>query len=310
LLRYIIQRLFQGVLAAFVLLTLVFVFARISGNPLDLVTPPEATLAERAAAAERLGLDQPWIVQYFKFVGGLFHGDFGTSIRFNKPVTDLFFGAFPNTLGLAGLGLLFAVVFGVSLGVLSATKRGKAIDFVARGISALGLSAPEFWIGMMLILVVALRMGLLPISGMSGPASYVLPALTMSLPVVAGISRLMRSSLVESLDSEYIKLARIKGVSEGVVVWKHGVRNALLPVVTFLGINLVHMVNGSVTVEMVFAWPGVGRLMYGAVSQQDYPLEQGLLLILGLLVILMNLLVDILYTYIDPRIRFGSSKGK
>lgn len=303
MLRYISLRLLQGLVTAFVLLTLVFTFARVSGNPIDLVVSPDADLTERAAAAHRLGLDQPLYVQYFKFVGGLFHGDFGTSIRFNEPVTQLFVQAIPNTLRLAGLALLFALVLGIPLGVLSATQRGKLADYIARGISALSLSAPEFWVGMMLILVVALKLGWFPISGMGGPSSYVLPALTLSLPIMAGISRLLRSSMVESLDSEYIKLARIKGVSQRGIVWKHGLRNALLPVVTYLGINIVAMVGGSVTVETVFAWPGVGRMMYSGVSQQDYPLEQGILLILGLIVIVVNLLIDILYTYIDPRVR-------
>lgn len=310
MLRYISLRLMQGLVTAFVLLTMVFVFARVSGNPIDLVVSPDADLAERAAAAKRLGLDQPMIVQYLKFVGGLFHGDFGTSIRFDRPVTELFIQTIPATLRLTGLALLFALVIGIPLGVLSATRRGKPADYAARAVSALSLAAPEFWVGMMLILVVALKFGLLPISGMNGPSSYVLPAFTLSLPVIAGISRILRSSLVESLDSEYIKLARIKGVSQRSIVWKHGLRNALLPVVTFLSINLIHLVSGSVTVETVFAWPGVGRMMYNGVSQQDYPLEQGLLLILGLNVILVNLLVDVLYTYIDPRIRLRPERGR
>jgi peptide/nickel transport system permease protein len=306
MLRYIITRIGQGFITAFVLLTVVFIFARITGNPINLVVPPDATLATRHAVAERLGLTQSLIIQYGKYVGGLLKGNFGTSIQYNLPATRLFLDAAPATARLALVALAFAVIIGVPLGVLSAVRRGKLSDYLARGWSALAMSAPEFWVGIILILLFAVHLGVLPAAGESGPQSYLLPAFTLSLPVLAGTARLVRSSLVEVLGSEYIKLARIKGASNVSVIWKHGMRNALLPVVTFLGIRLSALLCGSVVVEAVFAWPGVGRLMYECVSGQDYPLEQGLLLILGFIVIGMNLIVDILYTVIDPRIRIRS----
>jgi peptide/nickel transport system permease protein len=306
MLSYIGLRLIQGLITAFVLLTIVFVFARITGDPIDLIVPADASLAERREAAVRLGLDQSEIVQYYKYLEQTFKGDFGTSIRFQRPVTTLFADAVPNTLRLAGLALLLALALGIPLGVLAATRRAGAADQATRAIAALALSAPEFWIGIMLIFIFAVSVRLLPVSGIQGPSSYILPALTLSLPVMAGTARLLRSSLIEALDSEYIKLARIKGASQWRVVGKHGLRNAVLPVITFLGIRLAGLINGSVTVETVFAWPGVGRLMYSGVQGKDYPLEQGLLLILGLIVIALNLAIDILYTVIDPRIRLGS----
>jgi peptide/nickel transport system permease protein len=302
--RYIILRILQGLVTAFVLLTMIFVFARLSGDPVNLIVRPDANLAERAEAARRLGLDQPYIVQYFKYLGDLFQGNFGESIQYSRSATDMFVQAFPNTVRITVLAMALAMAIGIPMGVVSATRRGRITDHIVRGVSAFGISAPEFWIGMMLILIFAVKLGVVPVSGKQGPSSYILPSVALSVPILAGTARLVRSSLIESLESEYIRLARIKGASNTVVVWRHGVRNALLPVVTFLGINLANLLGGSVAIETVFSWPGVGRLYYGAVQGQDYPLEQGLLLILGFIVIGVNLVVDILYTYIDPRIRY------
>ena len=308
MLRYIVLRILQGVVTAFVLLTLVFIFAHIIGTPIDLIVPPEASPAERAEAAHKLGLDEPYPVQYVKYVEALVTGDAGDSIKFHRPVGDLFLERLPNTVRLASLALLLAIGIGVPVGVLAATRRGTLIDDVARFASVVGMSAPDFWVGVMLVFFFAVYLRILPVARMEEPTSYILPALALSFPILAGTARLVRSSLVEVLGSEYIKLARIKGVSGSTVVWKHALRNALLPVVTFLGVNVAGLVNGSVAVETVYAWPGVGRLMYEGITGKDYPLVQGLLLILGFIVIGLNLSVDILYTYIDPRIRFGHSR--
>jgi len=307
-LRYIVLRILQGFITAFVLLTLVFIFAHIIGTPIDLIVPPEASPSERAEAARKLGLDEPYTVQYAKYVGALVTGDAGDSIKFHRPVGDLFLERLPNTARLAGLALLLAVGIGVPVGVLAATRRGTMVDDIARAASVVGMSAPDFWVGVMLVFFFAVYLRILPVARMEEPTAYILPALALSFPVLAGTARLVRSSLVEVLGSEYIKLARIKGASGSAVVWKHALRNALLPVVTFLGVNLAGLVNGSVAVETVYAWPGVGRLMYEGINGKDYPLVQGLLLILGFVVIGLNLGVDILYTYIDPRIRLGRAR--
>jgi peptide/nickel transport system permease protein len=302
--RYITSRVLQGIVTALVLLTLVFIFTRISGTPIELVVGSDATPAQRAEAARELGLDQPLLVQYLQYLEGLLHGDLGTSIQYRRPVLELFIERLPNTLRLAAVALAFAVGIGLPLGVLAATRRGTIVDRVCRSVAVFGMSVPQFWLGIMLVFLFSVTLGLLPVAGMRGPPSYLIPAFTLSLTIAAGQMRLVRSSLIEALDSEYIKLARIKGLPRRQVVWKHGFRNTMLPVVTFLGMNIVGLINGSVAVETVFSWPGVGRLMIGGVASQDYPVVQGVVLILGLLVIAMNLLVDILYTYIDPRVRY------
>jgi peptide/nickel transport system permease protein len=307
-LRYILSRVAQGILTAFVLVTLVFVFARLTGTPVDLLVPAEATPAQREAAIQRLGLDQPLYVQYRRYMGALLTGDFGDSIKFRRPVIGLFLERFPNTIRLSLVALCLATVIGIPLGILSATRRGTVVDDAARGISVVGMSAPDFWVGVMLITVFAVHLGWLPVARLEGPISYVLPAVTMSFAILAGMSRLVRSSLIDVLAAEYIKLARMKGASNAAVVWKHALPNAMLPVLTFFGVNLVGLINGSVAIEAVFAWPGVGRLVYEGIVGRDYPLVQGSLLILGFLVICINLVVDIIYAYVDPRIRFARSR--
>ncbi|HWA19587.1 MAG TPA: ABC transporter permease [Devosia sp.] len=306
--RYIAFRVFQGVLTSLVLVTLVFFFTRVIGTPVDLLVPNEATPEMRAAAITRLGLDRPVYEQYFEYMGDLFRGDIGTSIKFRQSVVSMFLERFPNTVRLAVTALVLGMLVGVPLGVLSAVRRNKFVDHLVRSFSVIGMSAPNFWVGLMLMVLFAVHLRILPVARMSGFSSYILPAATLSLGLLAGTSRLVRSSLIEVMSSEYVKLARIKGVSASLVVWKHALRNALLPVLTFFGITFAGLINGSVAVETVFAWPGVGRLVYEGIVGRDYPLVQGCLLILGFLVIIISLLVDIIYAYVDPRIRYGRGK--
>ncbi len=306
--RFILIRLGQGILALFVLFTIVFALARLIGNPVDTMLPSDATEAERNYLIHQLGLDKPWYVQYGEFMGGLFRGDLGESIKFNSPVTGLFMSRFPNTLSLAAVALTIAMVFGFSLGMLSGTHKGSIIDYFSRFVSVIGMSAPAFWVGLMLMLIFAYRLNILPVARMDGFSSYILPGFSLSFFTLAGIARLVRSGMIDVLDSEYVKLARIKGVSPNMVIWKHSLRNILLPVMTFFGNHLAHMLGGSVVVESIFAWPGVGRLVYQGIVGRDYPLVQGCILILGILVIVINLAVDILYSYVDPRIRVGGAE--
>jgi peptide/nickel transport system permease protein len=306
--RYIVARLGQGVIALFFLVTLVFVLARLIGNPVDMMLPSDATPADREAMIRKLGLDRPYYVQYAEFMGGVLKGDVGESFSLGKPVMELFLSRFPNTIRLATVAMTIAMVFGFALGVASGTHRGSPIDHLCRAVSVIGMSAPAFWVGLMLMLIFAVRLDLLPVARMEGPESYILPGITLSFVTLAGTARLIRSSMIDALDSEYVKLARIKGVSPNVVVWKHCLRNALLPVVTFAGVHLAGLLNGSVVIESVFAWPGVGRLIYQGILGRDYPLVQGCLLIVGFMIIAINLAVDILYSYIDPRIRVAGGK--
>ncbi len=306
--RYIVMRLWQGLITLFVLVTTVFLLARVIGTPVDLLLPSDYSVAEREAMVHRLGLDRPIHVQYAEYMKDLLSGNVGTSMELKRPVADLFLQALPNTLKLALVTIAIALVFGLLAGVISAKRRGSFMDHLLGGLAVIGVSAPSFWIGLILILVFAVHLDLLPVARMRGPESYVLPALTWSLFMLAGTTRLVRSSVIEVLDSEYVKLARIKGVSERSVIWKHCLRNALLPVVTFTGVQIAFLLNGSVVVESVFAWPGVGRLIYQGIIGRDYPLVQGCLLIGGLIVIIMNLVVDLLYAVIDPRIRLEGAR--
>lgn len=308
MIRYIVMRLGQGIVILFVLVTFVFVLARLIGTPVDMMLPVEATMADREAMIHQLGLDRPLYVQYGEYMGSLLRGDVGDSIRVQKPVAELFFYYFPNSVRLGLCAITIAMIFGFILGMASGTHRGSLIDKFSRAVSVIGMSAPNFWVGLMVMLIFAVQLDLFPVAQMRGPASYVLPAFTLSLFPLAGTARLVRSSMIDVMDSEYVKLARIKGVSPNMVVWKHGLRNALIPVLTFFGIHLAGILNGSVVIESVFAWPGVGRLIYQGIVQRDYPLVQGCILIIGLLVVLINLAVDISYAYVDPRIRLAGEK--
>ncbi len=306
--HYIVTRIAQGILTLLVLVTLVFVLSRVIGNPVDRLLPSDATWEEREYLIHALGLDRPAHEQYAEYITGLLSGDLGESLKFKQPVSELFFQFFPNTVRLAATAMIIALVFGFALGLVSATHRGGWIDHFSRAVSVIGMSAPAFWVGLMLMLVFAVRLRLVPVARMGGLESYILPATTLSFFTLAGIARLVRSSMLEVLDSEYIKLARIKGVSPAMVIWKHALRNALLPVMTFAGIHLAGLLNGSVAIESVFAWPGVGRLIYQGIVGRDYQLVQGCLLLVGTIIIVINLTVDILYAYVDPRIRIDEGK--
>jgi len=306
--RYARIRFFQGIITLLILATIVFILARLIGSPIDMLLPPDATLEQRQHIIQKLGLDQPLYVQYGKFIGDLLRGDLGDSFIFGKPVVELFLKRFPNTLRLAIVSVTIAMVFGLQLGVLSGTHRGSLIDRFSRVVSVIGMSAPSFWVGLMLMLIFAVQLRVLPVARMGGPDSYILPGLTWSFLLLAGTARLVRSSMIEVLDSEYVKLAWIKGVSRNMVVWKHCLRNALLPVFTFAGVQLALLLNGSVVIEAVFAWPGVGLLVYNGIVGRDYPLIQGCLIMVGSLIIVINFTVDILYSYIDPRIRITGSR--
>jgi peptide/nickel transport system permease protein len=304
---HILRRLIEGVVTLIFLTTIVFLLARLIGNPVDMMLRPDATDAERQAMIHTLGLDRPLIAQYLDYMFGLLRGDVGFSIGFQQPVAQLFFERFPATLKLAGVAVFMGLVLGFALGMVSGVNRGKPIDRLSGAISTIGMSAPSFWVGLMLMFVFAYHLGIFPVARMTGPASYILPGFTLSFYLLAGTARLLRSSMIESLDSEYVKLARVKGVSPAVVIWKHCLRNAVLPVLTFAGVQLAFLLNGSVVIESLFAWPGVGRLIYQGIQSRDYPLVQGCILIVGFLIIIISLAVDILYSYIDPRIRLAGA---
>jgi len=305
--RYILSRVGQGLATLLVVSLFVFVMVRMTGSPLDMLLPVEATPEMRAQAAEELALDRPVVVQYFVFLGNLLQGDLGTSIRTRLPVTELLADRLPNTLQLVGASIVLALLIAVPLGVAAALGRGGFWDGLARAMALLGQSIPSFWVGIVLIAIFSGVLGWLPAGRQGGPEHLVLPAVTLGLFgfMLSGVLRLLRGSMIDVLDGDFIRFARIKGVPERRIAWHHALSNALIPVITFIGFYFGIMMSGTVVVETVFAWPGVGRLAYEAVQWRDYPVVQGVVIVIALITILANLAVDLLYCYLDPRIRYG-----
>ena len=303
MLKYAGSRFLQALLTLWVLSIFVFVMVRLTGNPLDLVLDSSAGARDRAAAASQLGLDKPLINQYGIFLKGAVQGDFGKSIRARQPVIDLIMERLPNSMELTVISFVLATVVGLMIGVSSAVARGSALDTAARIFAVLGQSMPSFWLGLLLMLVFGVWLRLLPVSGKESWASFILPAFTMGWYQMAAIMRLTRSTMLETLGTEYVKLARIKGVPEVWVIWKHALRNCLIPISTMLVILFVTMISGAVLVETVFAWPGVGRLIVDAVTWRDYPLVQGLVLFIGAMYAVASFGLDMLYMVVNPRVR-------
>jgi peptide/nickel transport system permease protein len=302
--RYLVQRVFQGFFALLAISLIVFLLARLSGNPLDMMLPEEATTEDFERLAKQWGLDQPLPIQYLAFLTNILWGDFGQSIRLRRPALELVVKRLPATLLLAGAAMLVSALIAVPIGVLSAVHRDTPLDYVGKVIALVGQSMPSFWLGIVLIWVFAVMLGWFPSSGRGGPRHYFLPAIALGWYQVAALMRLIRSAMLDVLDSEYVKLARVKGVSPPVVVWKHCLRNASIPPLTYFGVITAALLTGSVVTETVFSWPGIGLLAIDAVRYRDFPLIQTIVLLFALTFILVNLLVDVLYVYVDPRIRY------
>ena len=302
--RYIVIRTGWAILALWAVSILVFGLARITGSPTDTLLSFESSDEQRELMKAYWGLDRPLPEQYAIFMGNIFKGNLGDSFKWRQPVTNLVKERFPNTIILAVLAIAVASLIAVPMGVLSAVHRNTFFDSIGKSIALIGQSAPPFWLGLVLMWVFAVRLDLVPTSGKSDVTSFILPTLALGLFWVAALMRLIRSAMLDVLDSEYVKLARIKGLAEWKVIWKHVLRNAAIAPLTYFGIILGNLLVGSVTVETVFAWPGLGYLVFEAVIIRDYPLVQAVVLIFSVLFIAVNLLVDILYAYLDPRIRY------
>ena len=301
--RYVAIRLGQGVIALIVATILVFVLSRLSGDPLDIMLPETAPEEQRQEMAQYLGLDKPIYVQYLVFIAHAIKGDFGKSIFFYRPVTDLVVERLPATMQLGLTAMVISMLVAIPIGVYAAVKRDKWQDGITKVFAIMGQSAPAFWLGIMLILVFAVQLRWLPAGGYGQFKNLILPALTVATFPIAGFMRLTRSAMLDTLGTDYVRLARIKGLSERQVIWKHGLRNALIPVVTYSGVVFVNALTGSVIVETIYAWPGVGQLAYQALNWRDFPLIQGILVFCVGLFVVVNLLIDIIYVYLDPRVR-------
>ena len=304
--RYIMIRLVQSIFTLIGVSIIVFSLARLSGNPLDVLLPPEADDETFRRISELWGLNEPWYSQYFTFVKNVSRGEFGPSFRWQgRTAMELVFLHLPATLQLAVISIGVSVLLAVPIGVMSAVKKGTMVDTVGKLIALLGQSLPSFWLAIVLIWIFAVQLGWFPTSGRGGISNMILPAVAMGWFSVASFMRLTRSSMLNVMDSEYIKLARIKGLKEWKVVWKHGLKNAAIPPLTVFGAIVVGQMTGSVTIETVFAWPGIGLLALQAVNARDYQVIQAVTMFISVLFIGMNLFIDILYAYIDPRIRFA-----
>jgi peptide/nickel transport system permease protein len=282
---------------------LVFGLSRAGGDPRSLLISEDITFDQYEALGQRLGLDEPIHEQYFLYVSDLARGDLGRSTLQHKPVTEILWSRIPNSAMLALAAFTFAILIGVPLGVMSAVKRGSYWDHGIRSIAVLGQAMPVFWIALLFIYIFAVGLGWFPASRKSDWTSFVLPAITLGWFGASGQMRILRSSMLDVLDSEYVRLARAKGASERAVIWKHAFRNALLGPITFATLTLATLITGSIIVETVFAWPGLGLLAAQAVRNSDYPILQGVILLATLVYVCASLLVDLLYTIIDPRIR-------
>jgi len=306
--RFILNRAFYSLITLWLLVTIVFCFVRFTGDPATMLEEV-GDAAYVAQLREQWGLDRPYIVQYGKYMWGLLHGDFGNSFQKSLAVRDIYLERLPNSLKLGFAAFVISIALGVPMGVLSAMKVQTWWDNFGKVFAILGLSLPNFFIGLMLIVIFGVYLGWLPILG-KGEGFWdwqhlVMPAFALGWYFSGNMVRITRSSMLEVIGSDYIKLVRLKGVPEWVVMAKHALKNAMIPIVTLAGLNLVIMVNVAIAIEVVFNWPGVGQLLFDGMSNRDFPMVQGVVLMGGMMIVVLNFMIDILYAYVDPRIRLS-----
>lgn len=304
MLVYFLKRLAQGLISIVGASIVIFAISRMSGDPIVLLLPPEAPPDLVEQVRRDMGLSEPLWKQYLIFAGKALGGDFGNSYRWQAPALSLVLDRLPATIYLALAALLFSVLLAVPFGVLSAVYRGSWLDTLGKGFAMLGQAMPNFWVGLLLILVFAIHLGLLPAYGYGTPAHIIMPAIALGWYPVAAQTRIIRSAMLDVLDSDYIRMGRAVGASDRVLIWKYALRNAAIPLVTILGVYFAAMLGGSFVVETIFAWPGVGRTVVEAVFSRDFPVVQAGVLLTSILFVTSNLLVDLSYGVIDPRIRY------
>lgn len=308
MLQYILKRLWHTVYVIIGISMISFFFIHLSGDPVLLMLPGDASDQEIEELREQLGFNDPLYIQYVRFALKAIRGDFGESLYYHVPVMELVMERLPASLELAVAAMVFALVLAVPIGIISAIRRGSMLDMGSMLGALLGLSMPHFWLGIMLMLLFSVHLGWLPTSGRGTMAHLIMPAVSLGLSLMAMFARLTRSVMLEVLSLDYIRTARAKGLREEIVISKHALKNALIPLVTVAGMQFGFLIGGTVIIETVFAWPGLGRLVVQAIFSRDYPLVQAIVFILSLLFVGMNLLVDILYVYLDPQISYSEEK--
>lgn len=302
---YILKRIVQ-VLPVMVGITVVaFVLVRLTGDPATFMLPPETPRETVEQFRRENGLDQPIYVQYVRFVGNAMQGDFGKSLRYREPVTTLFLERLPATVELAAGAMALAILAGIPVGILSAVKRNSWIDTLTRCIALFGQAVPSFYLGLMLIMIVAVQWRLLPTGGRGDPQQLVLPALTLGVHLLALTARFSRGAVLDVLRQDYVRTGRAKGLGEQLLLSRHVMKNAMIPIVTVIGLQVGATFSGAVVTETVFSWPGIGRLMVQAITTRDFPIVQATVMIVAFIFVMVNLLVDLTYAWLDPRIKYG-----
>lgn len=305
--RFIVIRLLQSFIALIGIIVLVFFLVRASGDPLSLLASPNMTEEQYEAIKAKWGLDKPWGEQFVIYMGDLFQGDLGESLVKEKPVLGIIGQALPNTLKLIVPSFFIGMMLALLLGILAATYRDSFWDTGVKFLAVLGQALPGFWVAIMAVLIFSVNLGWLPVAGFATPAHYVLPVATMVFFMLPGMMRLVRSSMLDVLDSEYIRLARIKGLPERIVIWKHALRNAVITPLTVAGMIFALFITGAVITETIFNWPGIGKLLVETTFSRDFAIVQAITIIVAIFVLGINFLVDISYAYIDPQIRYQRS---
>lgn len=305
MLKYILRRIFHSIFMILGITIIIFIITNVVGDPVTLLMDPEAPKEQYEMLRHQLGLDRPLHTQYLVFLKNAVKGNFGRSFQFEEPAMDLVWEHLPATIELTIAAVIFAVVAAIPVGIISAVKPYSLIDRIGRLIALTGQAAPGYWLGIMAILFFGVKLRILPISGRGGLDHLILPSVTLGFYALAAIMRLTRSAMLDVMDQDYVRTARIKGLAESKVVLKHAFKNALIPVVTIVSLFLGRLLGGAVVTETIFAWPGIGRLSIQAIQGSDFPLVQAAVFIMSVFFIAINLLVDLLYCWIDPRITYS-----
>ena len=302
---YILKRLIQVIPVLLGITIVAFVLVRLTGDPATIMLPPETPQETVDAFRKEYGLDQPVYIQYLQFIGGALTGDFGKSLRYKEPVSSLFFERLPATLELAAGSMAIAIFIGIPIGVLSAIKKNSWLDTITRFLALFGQAVPSFYLGLMLIMIVAVQWRMLPTGGRGTMAQLALPAITLGVHLLALTARFSRGAVLDVMRQDYVRTGRAKGLNERLLLMRHIMKNAMIPIVTVIGLQVGAMFSGAVVTETVFSWPGIGRLMVQAISTRDFPIVQATVMIVALIFVVVNLLVDLTYAWLDPRIKYG-----